>query len=163
MEMVIWLLFAVFSAALASSKNRSGLGWFLIGLLFGPFGLLVAFFPKIDSEQHGDSASSAEKEAFEEQWSTLVRYDETVKDCVKQLEDYGSGAVAELKKAYRAVSDKGQLSKITERIISDLRDGDDEGKLMDKYGIIAENSKYVYQGYSYDRLEDAVNYAKLGK
>jgi hypothetical protein len=49
--MVLWLLFAIFSMAIASAKNRSGIGWFLVGLLFGPFGLLVAFFPKIECRQ----------------------------------------------------------------------------------------------------------------
>jgi hypothetical protein len=39
------LLFAVFSAVVASSKGRSGFGWFLIGLFFGPFGLIVALLP----------------------------------------------------------------------------------------------------------------------
>jgi len=45
-----WVLFPIFSAGIASSKNRSGVGWFLAGLFFGPFGLLVAFLPTIDSE-----------------------------------------------------------------------------------------------------------------
>lgn len=48
---VIWLLFAVFSAVLASGKNRSGVGWFFVGLFFGPFGLLVAFLPRLESLQ----------------------------------------------------------------------------------------------------------------
>lgn len=43
-----WLLFGVFSAIFASQKNLSALGWFLIGALFGPFGLLVLAFPKIE-------------------------------------------------------------------------------------------------------------------
>ncbi len=48
MEFVfIWLLFGIFSAILASYKNRSSLGWFLVGCLFGPFGLLVVAFPKL--------------------------------------------------------------------------------------------------------------------
>lgn len=49
MELVfIWLLFGIFSALLASYKNRNAIGWFFVGLIFGPFGLLVAAFPKID-------------------------------------------------------------------------------------------------------------------
>jgi hypothetical protein len=52
MEIVLlWLLFAIFSGALASSKNRTFIGWFLIGLLFGPFGLLVAAFPKLEKNE----------------------------------------------------------------------------------------------------------------
>jgi hypothetical protein len=45
---VLWLLLAIFSALLAFYKNRSPLGWFLVGLLFGPFGFLVGAFPKYD-------------------------------------------------------------------------------------------------------------------
>lgn len=45
---ILWALFAFFSGAIASAKKRSFFGWFLLGLLFGPFGLLVAFFPKIE-------------------------------------------------------------------------------------------------------------------
>lgn len=47
MEFVLlWLVFAVFAMIGAGQKNRSGVGWFLIGLLFGPFGLLVYLMPK---------------------------------------------------------------------------------------------------------------------
>jgi len=49
--LVVWALFGVFSAIIASSRNRSGFGWFLIGFLFGPFGLVVAALPKLDSAQ----------------------------------------------------------------------------------------------------------------
>jgi len=56
---MLGLLFGVFSAVLASSKNRDGLGWFLIGLLFGPFGLLVAALPAAEPRagHWGDFAS----------------------------------------------------------------------------------------------------------
>lgn len=42
MFVVIWLLFGVVSAVIASSKGRSGCGWFLLGILLGPFGLILA-------------------------------------------------------------------------------------------------------------------------
>lgn len=48
--LTIWILFAAFSAVIASSKNRSGIGWFIIGFLFGPFGLIVAALPKIETQ-----------------------------------------------------------------------------------------------------------------
>ncbi len=53
--LVIWLFLAlligIFSGALASSRNRSFIGWFLIGVILGPFGFLVAAFPKLDIKQ----------------------------------------------------------------------------------------------------------------
>ena len=42
---VTWLLFAVFSSIGAAQKGRSSLGWFIVGLLFGFFGLLVYAMP----------------------------------------------------------------------------------------------------------------------
>lgn len=37
---VVWLLPAIISAAIAGGKNRSGFGWFLLGLLFSYFAIL---------------------------------------------------------------------------------------------------------------------------
>lgn len=34
-----------------------------------------------------------------------------------------------------------------------------EASLMAKYGITKEGDKYVYSGYRYDKLQDAVTYA----
>jgi hypothetical protein len=48
MEVIfIWLLFAIFSAVIANAKGRSGFGWFIIGALFGPFGLIVGLLPSL--------------------------------------------------------------------------------------------------------------------
>jgi len=41
---IIWLLFGAISAAIGSSKGRSGCSWFAVGFLLGPFGLLFALF-----------------------------------------------------------------------------------------------------------------------
>ena len=39
---IIWFLFGIVSAVIASKKGRSGCGWFLLGVLLGPFGLILA-------------------------------------------------------------------------------------------------------------------------
>lgn len=58
-----WIGCAIFSAAVASGKNRSGCGWFLAGFLLGPLGLLVSFAmpraapPTARSESEGDAAA----------------------------------------------------------------------------------------------------------
>lgn len=42
MEIVlIWLFFAFVCAICAGYKGRTGGGWFVLGLLFGPFALLI--------------------------------------------------------------------------------------------------------------------------
>lgn len=44
----IWLFCGVISAAIASGKGRSGCGWFLLGILVGPFGFAVALLPRLN-------------------------------------------------------------------------------------------------------------------
>ena len=39
----IWLPFGVVSAVVAKNRGRSGCGWFFLGILFGPLGLILAF------------------------------------------------------------------------------------------------------------------------
>lgn len=40
---VIWIAFGVLSAVVATGKGRDGCGWFLMGILLGPIGLISAF------------------------------------------------------------------------------------------------------------------------
>ena len=42
---VIWILFGIVASIIAGVKGRSGCGWFIAGVLLGPFGLIVAFLP----------------------------------------------------------------------------------------------------------------------
>lgn len=39
---IIWLLFGIISAVVGSNKGRSGCGWFILGILLGPLGLILA-------------------------------------------------------------------------------------------------------------------------
>jgi hypothetical protein len=43
---ILWLLCGLVAAYTASQKGRSGLGWFFIGALLGPFGLVFFFLPE---------------------------------------------------------------------------------------------------------------------
>ena len=38
----IWSIFGFISAIIASNKGRSGCGWFIIGVLLGPLGIILA-------------------------------------------------------------------------------------------------------------------------
>ncbi len=40
--LVFWLICGIATAVIASSKGRDGFGWFLIGCLLGPIGLLMS-------------------------------------------------------------------------------------------------------------------------
>jgi hypothetical protein len=46
---VLWLFFGVVSAAIATARGRSGFGWFLLGILLGPFALAVALLPTAEA------------------------------------------------------------------------------------------------------------------
>lgn len=49
MELIaVWFLCAIVTAIIASSKGRSGVGWFLVGCVIGIFGIiLVACMPSL--------------------------------------------------------------------------------------------------------------------
>ena len=40
--LVIWILFGIITAVVGANKGRSGCAWFLVGVLLGPFGLILA-------------------------------------------------------------------------------------------------------------------------
>ena len=81
MALIFWLLCGVFSAVLAVSRGRSA-AWFLVGLLFGPFGLLVAAMPRVDKTAGrqpvtSDADPKRLKSAYERQQDALREAAET--------------------------------------------------------------------------------------
>ena len=49
--LLIWGLFGIAAGIVASNKGRSGCGFFLLGVLLGPFGLLFALIAKKDDRE----------------------------------------------------------------------------------------------------------------
>jgi len=48
--LIMWMLFGIVCAIIASSKNRSAFGWFVLGVLFGPLSILfIAIARKEDT------------------------------------------------------------------------------------------------------------------
>jgi len=43
----IWLFCGIIAGVIANRKGRSGCGWFLLGILLGPFAFAVALLPDI--------------------------------------------------------------------------------------------------------------------
>lgn len=39
---IIWFLFGLASGLVAEKKGRSGCGWFILGVLLGPFGFILS-------------------------------------------------------------------------------------------------------------------------
>lgn len=135
MEWVLfWLLCAIFSAALASSKNRSGFGWFLLGLLFGPFGLLVAFFPRREQP-----SSSALGESITEETRTCPFCAETIRRAAKVCR-FCNRELPEIESEFISAGEyAAALSTSEMSVIEKLRDGDLVGRQVD--GIWYVNRK----------------------
>ena len=47
---LVTLVFGVIASLIAHSKGRNSLGWFIAGMLVGPFGLVVALLPPVPRE-----------------------------------------------------------------------------------------------------------------
>ena len=44
-----WILFAIITGSIATSKNRNGVGWGILGLLLGIFAVIwIACLPKLE-------------------------------------------------------------------------------------------------------------------
>ena len=59
-------MFGFVVAIIANNKGRSGCGWFLLGILLGPFALVIAFLPSMDRKtiqiaQHQGEAGDFKK------------------------------------------------------------------------------------------------------
>jgi len=48
--LILWCLFSISAAVIASHKGRSGAGWFVLGLFVGPFALIVALLPSYEAQ-----------------------------------------------------------------------------------------------------------------
>ena len=48
---LIWIFFGVATAVVASGKGRNGFGWFFVGLLLGPVGLILSLVVSKNVEQ----------------------------------------------------------------------------------------------------------------
>jgi len=42
--LVLWALFGLLAAYIASNRGGGGCGWFLVGVLLGPIGVVMALF-----------------------------------------------------------------------------------------------------------------------
>ena len=59
--LIVWLLFGIACAVIATNKGRSGGGWFVLGVLLGPFGLILALVVSKNQEAiDTDSIQSGE-------------------------------------------------------------------------------------------------------
>jgi hypothetical protein len=65
--LVLWALFALIPAAIASTKGRSPVGWFFIGVLLSPIlaAVIVAVLPSpaLEQQRHAELVAAASSAA----------------------------------------------------------------------------------------------------
>lgn len=88
--LIINIVMAAIAAYLASKKNRSPAAWFLLGLVIGPFGLIVAFFPKYEAleKRMSDIERYAKQGKKSSYIATLLdlQHEEVVEGCGRLLD-----------------------------------------------------------------------------
>lgn len=52
--LITWVLFGIASAMVASSKGREAGGWFILGMILGPFGLIFALLSGKEGPAQGE-------------------------------------------------------------------------------------------------------------
>jgi len=72
------LLCGIFSAVIATNNGRSGCGWFAMGLLFGPFGFIVALLPPSEKR---DRSTVREDRRFLSDYYEMPEKEGTTKKC----------------------------------------------------------------------------------
>ena len=134
---------AIGSAMIASSKGRSGGGWFVLTLIFPIAILFVAIAGPVSgaaqerpaqnpsptrnpvsplSQTASHTATSNEQPSHSDQaktldWDKLLKYDPDVTKAVEKLQAHGDPAVEEFKEAYEAVGgDRTVINHITDVI-----------------------------------------------
>lgn len=130
-----WLIFSVVSGAIASAKGRSGIGYFLLSIVLSPIvGLiLAAALPRIEQAPNptGDGPGRIKCPDCAE---LILAEAKVCKHCGFRL-DAPAPVAAE------------PIAESTE-------------ELMAKLGIGRDGDAFTYGGFRYDKLADALAYAR---
>ena len=102
--LILWIIFAIACAAFASSKNRSSIGWFCLGFLFGIFALIaILCLP----EEKQDVQEMKEVNNKPEFYSYLPGQEVGMKDHYGSIEKGTKGVVIQEKYLFTHVEFKG--------------------------------------------------------
>lgn len=153
-----------------------------VAFMGGLIGTVVVSKPKMKARKSSKASdedlpvqATYEKGSKEdEEWKILSKYDTEVSKAVDVIRVHGEAAIEELWKAHQVINDKSQLSRIASQIDEEYSAAiaeqealqakrkieDTPERKMEKLSIHKAGGKFIYKGYKYDRLIDAVAYAE---
>jgi hypothetical protein len=135
---VIWLVLSILAGVLASTKGRSGFGFFLLSVILSPLiGLIAAAIasPNVSKVEEAKVASGESKRC--PHCAEIIKTEALVcRFCNREL-----------------------ATKQPTAVVAESTATHDE--LMAQFSISHDGEKYQYEQHRYDRLEDAVAYARL--
>jgi hypothetical protein len=134
---ICWLILSILCGVYASSKGRSGIGFFFLAACLSPLvGFIAVIIAKTNVKVIEESKIASGENKKCPFCAELIKKEAIVcRFCGKELPK--------------------QDNVIIKQVVAE---SDEE--LMKKYNITFSSEKYHYETYNYDKLQDAVNYAK---
>jgi hypothetical protein len=135
----VWIILAILVGVYANNKGRSGIGFFFISAILSPLiGFIWALVIKPIHEEERQLASGENKKCpF---CAEIIKKEAIVcKYCGKELP-------------------QNEKIAIVAPQTKEVKAPDEE--LMKKYNVSFSDGKYHYDKYKYDKLKDAIIYAK---
>jgi len=162
--LIIALVFGIMGSIVASTKKKSSVLWFII-CFFLPLAVLIILVIPYDEKSENKKFENKESESeINKKLEMLIKYDDNFKVAYEKLDKYGAKAKQKFKEVYAYIGKPEKVNEIIEKIIFEEENKEKieeskNNKLLEKYGIVFVNNKYVFGKYGYDKVEDAINYA----